>query len=170
MFFKAIAPACASGISFTIKVDSADNGKLAVSVIPASASGKSGFGLTPRQFVATPDEFDNEFHSVMAGFSTMQLSLSEQLKAAQLVADEVGKAAAEASAAKATDAAAKAKAKPAAPARKPNQAPGGLLDDDPTDGDGDEGEGDDTSAHGGGQKPSVPATTTPATSAFSFNM
>ena len=93
MFFKAIAPACAKGISFNIKIEAADAGKLAVSITPASETGKSGFCLTPKQFVATPEEFDEEFSVVMAGFAATQQTLSQQLKAAEMVAEEVGKAA-----------------------------------------------------------------------------
>ena len=161
MFFKAIAPACAKGISFTIKVESADDSKMAVSVIPASDSGKSGFALTPKQFVATPEEFDCEFSAVMASFAATQQTLSQQLKAAELVAEEVGKAAADAAA---TAAAAKPKATTSAASKshsqpkKSNQAPAGLLDD----GDGDDGDGE-------GEDVKV-ATASPTTSAaVAFN-
>lgn len=133
MFFKAIAPACAKGISFTIKVEAADDGKMAVSVIPASESGKSGFGLTPRQFVATPEEFDDEFSAVMASFAATQQSLSQQLKAAELVAEEVGKAAAADAAAAKPKATTSAASKSYSPPKKSNQAPAGLLDGDEDD-------------------------------------
>ena len=167
MFFKAIAPTCAKGISFTIKVESADDGKIAVSVIPASESGKSGFALTPKQFVATPEEFDNEFSAVMASFAASQQTLSQQLKAAELVAEEVGKAAAEAAA---TAAAAKPKATTSAAAKslsqpkKSNQVPAGLLDDG-DDGEG-EGEGEDVKVATASPTPSAAV----ASSEFSIDL
>lgn len=160
MFFKAIAPTCAKGISFSIKIEAADDGKLAVSVTPISATGKSGFNLTAKQFIATPEEFDNEFSGVMSGFAATQQTLAQQLKAAELVAEEVGKAAVAAAAANpkpATSSASKSQVRP----KNTNQAPAGLID---SDGTGDEVQSDDEPG------PSVPvAVSTPAvTNGFDF--
>lgn len=146
MFFKAIAPTCAQRISFTIKIEAGDNGKLAVSVTPISETGKSGFGLTPKQFVATPEEFDNEFSGVMASFATTQQTLAQQLKASELVAEEMSKAAA--AAAEEKPKASTSAASKGARVKSSNQAPAGLLEDDGTrdgDGDGDGEEGSDSS-------------------------
>lgn len=132
MFFKSIAPACAKGIVFTVVVESADDQKLAVSVTPTSETGKSGFQLTPRQFVSTPEEFDNEFKDVMAAYAQSQSSLSDQLKAAVVVAEEVAKAASEAATAKKKDS---AKAPSSSTRVKSNAAPAGLLDADEDEGD-----------------------------------
>ena len=161
MFFKAIAPTCARGISFTILVEAADDGKLAVSVTPVSKTGKSGFGLTPKQFVATPEEFDNEFSSVMASFAGIQQTLAQQLNAAELVAEEVGKAAVAAAAEqpKATSPASKSLSRP----KNSNQAPAGLLDEDGTH---DEGEGEEEPGTTGPVAVPAPA----VTSGFDFEM
>lgn len=129
MFFKAIAPACAKGISFTIKVEAADDGKLAVSITPTSESGKSGFSLAAKQFIASPAEFDNEFSSVMEGFAVTQQTLAQQLKDCELVAQEISKAAA--AAAQEKPKASVSTSKGTRP-KAGNQAPAGLLEDDGT--------------------------------------
>lgn len=139
-FFKAISNLCAAGVTFAITVEAADSGLLAVQVVPTSKTGKSGFSLTAKQFVATPEEFDAEFASVMIGYAFIQRSLAQQLKAVELVAEETAKAAVAAAQAKTTATAASSKASKTS---KGNAAPAGLLEDGGGDWDdrGDEGAG-----------------------------
>ena len=141
-FFKAIAQLCADGVTFTIRVEAADAGRLAVQVLPTSVTGKTGYNLTPKQFTATPDEFDAQFGPIMAGYAGIQQTLVQQLNDVALVAAETAKAAVAAAEEKRKAAPASAP-RSAAKASKGNLAPAGLLSDDGDDGDGSEGGDDD---------------------------
>lgn len=153
-FFKAIANLCAAGVTFNITVEPADAGLLAVRVVPTSKTGKSGFNLTAKQFVATPEEFDAEFPSIMMGYAVIQQSLAQQLKAVELVAEETAKAAVAAAQAKTTATAASSKASKAS---KGNAAPAGLLEDGGSDWDDRGDEGAEPTANVGESSPGASA-------------
>lgn len=97
MLFQNIATLVAKGIKLSIQIEQADDGKLEVSVIPTSETGKSGFSLVAKSFIASPAELDAEFPAVIAGFATANLSLSEQLASMEQQAAETVAAALEAS-------------------------------------------------------------------------
>ena len=97
MLFQNIAALVAKGIKLSIQIEQSDDGKLEVSVIPTSETGKSGFSLVSKSFIATPAELDAEFPAVIAGFATANFSLSEQLASMEQQAAETAAAALEAS-------------------------------------------------------------------------
>jgi PRTRC genetic system protein E len=176
-FFKAIAPLCAAGVAFTIRVEAADAGRLAVQILPTSATGKTGYNLTPKQFTATPEEFDAEFGTTMAGYAVIQQTLKQQLDDVALVSAATAKAAV-------AEAEEKRKAAPAsaprsvAKASKGNLAPAGLLNDDAEEGGSGDGGEDDANDNveksavtvsSGGSSPSGTAVASASASAGSFN-
>lgn len=89
MLFQNIAALIAKGVKLTIQIERADDGKLEVSVIPTSETGKSGASLVAKSFVATPAELDAEFPAVIAGFATANLTLQEQLESMESLAQQV---------------------------------------------------------------------------------
>lgn len=120
MLFKHLFALTQKGVKLTITVESADDGKLEVCVLPESETGKSGISLVSKSFVATPEELDAEFPDVVASFAQTNSSLKDQLAQFEVQAAQVVKDA---------EAAAKA-AKPAKAAPTTNTKPSqkGPLD------------------------------------------
>lgn len=126
----------ASGpLTMAVSAD-APRGTMTVVVIPKPADAKDEPALaTPLSLTATPEEFDAEFTTVLAGYRTQRLSLAEQAAAT----NEVLAAAREASVQKGSKAATTATARTpvkhvAAPVAAPSAAAAG---DDPDDDGGD---------------------------------
>lgn len=107
MLFKNLAPLIARGVTVQFTVLAAADGKLEVNVIPTTEGGSTGLNLVSKSFVATPDELDLEFPEVIAGYSTANLSLKQQLEDVKTVAEAVAKEASEAAARKSASAPAK---------------------------------------------------------------
>ena len=65
-------------------------GTMTVVVIPKPADAKDEPALaTPLSLTATPEEFDAEFTTVLAGYRTQRLSLAEQVAAGSLRPDQI---------------------------------------------------------------------------------
>lgn len=123
MLFKNLAPLIARGVTVQFTVLAAADGKLEVNVIPTTEGGSTGLNLVSKSFVATPDELDLEFPEVIAGYSTANLSLKQQLEDVKTVAEAAAKEASEAAARKSTS----APAKPGV-ARAANSKPAGKTE------------------------------------------
>lgn len=100
MLFTNIAALVAKGVTIHITVSAAAEGQLEVAVVPTADSGKAGMGLVPRSFTATPAELDAEFPEIMRAYANANLTLKQQLDAANEAIEEAGKAAAASAAAK----------------------------------------------------------------------
>jgi PRTRC genetic system protein E len=139
MLFSNIAALVAKGVTINFTVTSADEGKLEVNVVPSIDSGKTGMGLVARSFTATPAELDAEFPAIMNSYANANLTLKQQLDAAEAAIEAAGKEAAASAAAKAAE---KAAAKPVTHtvskpgAKAANRAPT-LSDDTNSDDDAD---------------------------------
>lgn len=126
----------ASGpLTIAVSAD-APRGTMTVLVIPKPADAKDEPALaTPLSLTATPEEFDAEFTTVLAGYRTQRLSLAEQVAAT----NEVLAAAREASVQKGSKAATTATARTSAKhvtatvAAPDDAATGEELDDDESD-------------------------------------
>lgn len=126
----------ASGpLTMAVSAD-APRGTMTVVVIPKPADAKDEPALaTPLSLTATPEEFDAEFTTVLAGYRTQRLSLAEQVAAT----NEVLAAAREASVQKGSKAATTATARtPAKHVAATVAAPGAAAaGEDPADDDSD---------------------------------
>lgn len=126
MLFQQISALTNKGVKVSIEIADAGDGKLEVSVIPTSLSGKTGVSLVAKSFIATPAELDAEFTSVIASYAAANASLREQLAAFDL---QVEQAAADAKAEAESNSKAKAAVKPGAgstgsnTATKPGKSP-----------------------------------------------
>jgi PRTRC genetic system protein E len=131
MLFNNIAALVASGVKIAIQIESAENGQLEVLVVPTASSGKAGLSLVAKSFVGTPQELDESFAEVIAGFCTVNGSLKDQLAALQVEADRVLKDAQEAQ-----KAASKAKATPSKSSTSPSKPASPTLRDPEEEGEG----------------------------------
>lgn len=135
MLFSNIAALVAKGVTINFTVTAAAEGQLEVNVVPSIDSGKAGMGLVARSFTATPAELDAEFPAIMASYANANLSLKQQLAAAEEAIEAAGKEAAASTAAKAAE---KAASKPVThtvskPGAKPSSRVPTLSDDDDAD-------------------------------------
>lgn len=133
--FQHLASLAARGVTIKFEVSKADGDKLEVNVYPVCETGKSGFNLVPKSFVATPEEFDADFATIMQGYCTTNVSLREQLAAVDVMAEQTAKAASEAAASVkpasgVKRAIGKAPTKPAAPSSSDNDDADGAGDED----------------------------------------
>ena len=107
----------ASGpLTMAVSAD-APRGTMTVVVIPKPADAKDEPALaTPLSLTATPEEFDAEFTTVLAGYRTQRLSLAEQVAATNEVLAAAREASVQKGSKAATTAMARAPAKQVAPA------------------------------------------------------
>lgn len=96
MLFEQLAQLVANGITLSLTVAKATEGKIEVTVVPSAETGKSGFNLVPKTFTATPAEFDAEFAEIMRGYAQTNISLKDQLAAVDAVAAQTAKEASDA--------------------------------------------------------------------------
>lgn len=166
MLFQNIAALVAKGIKLSIQIESADNGKLEVSVIPTSESGKSGVSLVAKSFVATPAELDAEFPAVIAGFAAVNSTLKDQLDAMEAQAAAIAKEAQEAQASKASAKTTTARVSPVKPSGPTKYKSPELGDFEDTEDDVSESTEDDAPSSSSAEKPS--STTTSVAEPMSF--
>lgn len=92
---------------------SAEGDNLRVIVMPKPKGGENAALSTPLSLLASPEELDREFASVINGYSANRTTLQESLDAAKTIMDAAAKEAREKAASKAKPAASKTAAKPA---------------------------------------------------------
>lgn len=140
MLFSNIHALLKRGVTLNLILAAAGDDKIEVTVLPNTEKSTAGMQLVAKTFVATPQELDQEFPAVMAGYASANLSLKDQLEAVQKQAQETAAAAAEAAKA---EAAKKPASKPSATSKTSGtpatDAKPTLMDDpdeDDVDGDG----------------------------------
>jgi PRTRC genetic system protein E len=84
------------GVTLNLILAAAGDDKIEVTVLPNTEKSTAGMQLVAKTFVATPQELDQEFPAVMAGYASANLSLKDQLEAVQKQTQETAAAAAEA--------------------------------------------------------------------------
>lgn len=130
MLFSNLHTLLKSGVTLNLILAAAGDDKIEVTVLPNTEKSSSGTQLVAKTFVATPQELDDQFPGVMAGYASANLSLKEQLEAVQKQAEEAAVAAKE-------EAAKKAASKPATPVKTAGKsaapAKPKLLDDPDAD-------------------------------------
>jgi PRTRC genetic system protein E len=137
MLFSNIHALLKRGVTLNLILAAAGDDKIEVTVLPNTEKSTAGMQLVAKTFVATPQELDQEFPAVMAGYASANLSLKDQLEAVQKQAQETAAAAAAAEAAKA-EAAKKPASKPSATSKTsgtPATAAKPTLMDDPDEDD-----------------------------------
>lgn len=138
MFKELYELALGATLTLTISADE-KKGRMTVNVIPKSRDAGEPALSTPLVLTATPEEFDADFVTVLAGYRTSHASLVQQAQVTQELLD----AAKAASAKKATGALAKAQTKSAPSAAAAQRATGSAPASEPDAGDDDAGDGDD---------------------------
>lgn len=131
MLFSNIHALLKRGVTLNLILAAAGDDKIEVTVLPNTEKSTAGMQLVAKTFVATPQEIDQEFPAVMAGYASANLSLKDQLEAVQKQAQETAVAAAEAAKA---EAAKKPASKPSATSKTsgtPATAAKPTLMDDP---------------------------------------
>lgn len=136
MLFSNLHSLLKRGVTINLILAAAGDDKIEVTVIPQSEKSAAGSQLVAKTFVAPPQELDEQFPGVMAGYASANLSLHDQLQALQKQAEDASAAAAEAAKANAKKPAAKlgtTSSPSAATAAKPALlAESDDLDDDST--------------------------------------
>lgn len=94
MFFKQIAPLLSKGVKLKLEIAAATDNKIEVNVFPVSEASNSGHTLVPTRFVASAEELDADFTTVMGGYANANLTLKDQLAAVDVLAAQVAKEAA----------------------------------------------------------------------------
>ncbi|WP_295638293.1 PRTRC system protein E [uncultured Methylibium sp.] len=139
MFKELYELALGATLTLTISADE-KKGRMTVNVIPKPRDDVGEPALsTPLVLTATPEEFDADFVTVLAGYRTSHASLVQQAQVTQELLD----AAKAASAKKATGAVAKAQTKSASPAAAARRATGSAPASEPDAADDGAGDGDD---------------------------
>lgn len=145
MFKELYQLALGATLTMTVSADE-KQGKLTINVIPKPKAESSEAALsTPLTLTASPEEFDADFVTALAGFRVAHTSLAQQA----LITKELLDAAKSASAKKGTGAVARASTKTPTPASKPVRA---GQDDDETESDAEE-----AVERGGDGEPPAPA-------------
>lgn len=96
MLFSNIHSLLKRGVTLNLILAAAGDDKIEVTVMPQSEKSAAGSQLVAKTFVATPQELDEQFPGVMAGYASANLSLQDQLQALQKQTEEAAAAAAEA--------------------------------------------------------------------------
>lgn len=129
MLFSNIHSLLKRGVTINLIIAAAGDDKIEVTVLPNSEKSTAGSQLVAKTFVATPQELDEQFPGVMAGYASANLTLQDQLEAVQKQAETVAAAAAEAAKAQA----AKKPVPKASSPSKPSAAKPSLMDEDDED-------------------------------------
>jgi len=135
MLFSNIHALLKRGVTLNLILAAAGDDKIEVTVLPNTEKSTAGMQLVAKTFVATPQELDQEFPAVMAGYASANLSLKDQLEAVQKQTQETAAAAAEAARA---ESAKKPASKPSATSKTsgtPATAAKPTLMDDPDEDD-----------------------------------
>lgn len=134
MLFSNLHKLLMRGVTLNLILAAAGDDKIEVTVLPNTEKTSAGTQLVAKTFVATPQELDEQFPGVMAGYASTNLSLKDQLEAVQKQADEAADAAAKAVK---EEAAKKAASKPSTSAKTAGKPAGSakpkLLDDPDAD-------------------------------------
>ena len=96
MLFSNLHSLLKRDVTLNLILAAAGDDKIEVTVIPQSEKSAAGSQLVAKTFVATPQELDEQFSGVMAGYASANLSLQDQLQALQKQAEASAAAAAEA--------------------------------------------------------------------------
>lgn len=138
MLFSNLHALLKRGVTINLILGAAGDEKIEVTVLPSSEKSFAGTQLVAKTFVATPQELDEQFAGVMAGYAVANLSLQDQLQAMQKQADEAAEAAKEAVKKPSAKPASNVATKPAAGV-KPALLDGDAEDDDDVPSSGSEG-------------------------------
>lgn len=134
MLFSNLHTLLKRGVTLNLILAAAGDDKIEVTVLPNTEKTSAGTQLVAKTFVATPQELDDQFPGVMAGYASTNLSLKDQLEAVQKQADEAADAAAKAAK---EEAAKKAASKPSTSVKTAGKSAGSakprLLDDPDAD-------------------------------------
>lgn len=96
MLFSNLHSLLKRGVTINLILAAAGDDKIEVTVLPSSEKSTAGTQLVAKTFVASPQELDEQFPGVMAGYASANLSLQDQLQALQKQTEEAAAAAAEA--------------------------------------------------------------------------
>lgn len=111
MLFSNLHSLLKRGVTINLIIVAAGDQRIEVTVLPSSEKSAAGTQLVAKTFVASPQELDEQFPGVMAGYASANLSLQDQLQALQKQTEAAAAAAEEA---------AKANAKKPAPKSTPS--------------------------------------------------
>jgi PRTRC genetic system protein E len=141
MLFSNLHSLLKRGVTINLVLAAVGDDKIEVTVLPSSEKSIAGTQLVAKTFVASPQELDEQFPAVMAGYASATQSLQEQLQALQKQTEEAASAAAEA---------AKASAKKPAPKSAPGASSKSSTPTKPNLMDDGEGDGEDVIGNIGG--------------------